>query len=163
MNRKQISTLLVLRNLGIQYEVESETSNTIIQKSVYLVQEANVNLGYYFNWYSYGPHCNNLSIDIEDANDISNSNSYLDKWELDHKTYKTLHRFKESLISTVNLSYKRWLELLSSTHFLISRKQVKTQNAKRLVTRFKKFNTDFTETEIKTALKSLQKFGIMDS
>lgn len=163
MNRKQISALLVLKELGIQHHMASFADRLTVQKSVYLAQAAGVELGHHYNWYLRGPYSPSLTQDVFDALDTHDADSILDGWELDSETREKLSRLKVWFTPSADLPHPLWLELLASTHFLITRKQVATQNAGKLVKQLKKFDKDFTKAQVQTALKKLRSAGLLDA
>ncbi len=163
MNRKQVSALLVLKELGIQRDMQSFTDRLMVQKSVYLAQELGVGLGHHYNWYLRGPYSPSLTQDVFDALDVKDADSVVDEWELDPDTRGKLSQLKESFTPPSDLSDAHWLELLASAHFLISRKQVPTQDAGKLASHLKKFDKHFTKAQVQIALGRLQSIGLLDA
>lgn len=160
MNRKQISALLVLRELGIQHHMGSFSDRLRVQKSVYLAQEAGVDLGHHYSWYLRGPYSPTLTQDVFDAIENHEPDAVLPGWELDSATRERLSTLRTAF-SHPNLTESQWLELLASTHFLISRRQVAECDATTLQTQLKKFRKDFSESQVQDALDQLQAAGLL--
>lgn len=82
-----------------------------LQKFTYLLQSMfNLNIGYEFNWYHYGPYCMELT---KDAFNIS----FEEIPQIKFGETEAEDRFKEFL-SFVEGKDNNWLEIASSIHFL---------------------------------------------
>lgn len=161
MNRRQVSALLVLRELGIEPGMEFFADRLSVQKSIYLAQAAGVQLGHHYNWYLRGPYSPSLTQDVFDAIENSELPLSLEGWELDSGTRKTLSALRERFSAPPNLSRPLWLELLASTHFLVDRKQVAAADADVLTDQLRKFGKNFTAEQVLEALRRLQSAGLL--
>ena len=119
MNRRQISALLVLRELEIKQQMESFDERLSVQKSIYLAQASGVDLGHYFNWYLRGPYAPSLTQDVFDAVQNYDMAAMSQGWILDEKTRSKLSKLRQGFEPPESLSKPSWLELLASVHFLI--------------------------------------------
>ena len=124
MENRLIALELVLKALGLPAKIDKLADRILLQKAIYLAQEAGVNLGYRFSWYVRGPYSTSLTRDYYDLKIAS-----ADDEEEPHG--KILHDSLKSKIdqiapimqvpSSVELSQSHWLELVSSLHYLRKR------------------------------------------
>lgn len=163
MNRRQISALLVLKELGIKYEMESFEERLSVQKSMYLAQAAGVNIGHYFNWYLRGPYSPGLSKDVFGAIQNYNADTATDGWELDQGTRTKLGKLKKAFEPPTPLKKPTWLELLASVHFLIDRKQVASREPRSLMAQLAKYRKVYTQEQVTEALKRLRNIGLLSN
>ena len=63
MDRQQIGLKLTLDALGQDLDLADFNRRLVLQKTVYLVQAAKVDLGYTFRWYLRGPYSPGLTRD----------------------------------------------------------------------------------------------------
>lgn len=124
MDTRLIVLELVLKELDIEPTIDSLDDRIRLQKAIYLSQEAGVPLGYRFSWYVRGPYSPSLTSDYYSLEVASNDDS-------DGNNRKRLRsdiRGKLSIIKPImsvpaalrnNLSHTMWLELVSSTHYLL--------------------------------------------
>src|SRR3989442_1336381 len=63
MDRQQIGLKLVLEALGRELRLDDFPSRLSLQKTIYLVQAAGVDLGYSYSWYLRGPYSSALTRD----------------------------------------------------------------------------------------------------
>lgn len=163
MDRRQIGTRLVLKELEQgENGLRDFSDRLILQKTIYLAQEAGVNLGYYFSWYLKGPYCTALTNDAfaireEVESDFDSSEG----WELDSKSKQRLVKLKQILPSGDKESRARTLELLASVHFLIDRGQVNGVDASAIRDLLLKYKKSFSEPEIKDAITNLRQVGLL--
>jgi len=163
MDKQQIAVRLSLKRIGIECTLDKFLYRLILQKSLYLVQEAGIQLGYYYNWYLYGPYCSNLAKDlfaIDDEIRISKEDES-DKWKLDEPSTNILNRIKPLFDIDDKSQLAKKLELFASLHFLVVRKKMDRQDIQSLKHTLKDFGKDFEESEITGALKELQDYGIL--
>lgn len=162
MNRQQISTLLVLKELGIKYRMESFDDRLCVQKTVYLAQAMGATLGHHFNWYLRGPYARGLTGDVFDAIGGYDPDSFLQRWVLDAEMKEKLAVLRPQLEAPAGLDQPKWLELLASVHFLLDRHQVSpSADAGELRERLEKFKKPFSESQIAEALRRLGDLGLL--
>ncbi|MCB9654401.1 MAG: hypothetical protein H6729_09770 [Deltaproteobacteria bacterium] len=156
MNRRQISALLILKELGIGYKMESFADRLSVQKSLYLAQAAGVDLGHYYNWYLRGPYSPTVTQDIFDAIENYDVATQIKEWELDQKTREGLSKLSTSFQPKEETAQPDWLELLASVHFLVKRQQVSTANPLALKSKLESYSKFFSEKQVSAALQQLQ-------
>ena len=161
MDGRQIASVLVLRELGIEPKLDLFKDRLIVQKAIYLAQAAGVDLGYFYGWYLRGPYCSSVADDlfaaVEDPQAVEDA---VDRWELDSEWRTKLDRFK-TLIEPEDDELARRLELWASVHFLVTRKQVKDRSAKAIAALLEKFGKDFEEEEVEGAVERLEEAGTL--
>ena len=89
-----------------------------LQKTIYLLQEFGLNLGYGFGWYKYGPYSSDL---VKDAYAVlyAEKDRYKQEtanWKFSKESKERFEEFKERLSHILNDPEK--LELLASVHFV---------------------------------------------
>jgi len=161
MNRRQVSALLMLKELGIKYEMESFDERLSVQKSVYLAQAAGADLGHYFNWYLRGPYSPSLTQDVFDAIQNFDADASTQGWELDAATRARLVTLRTSFDPPGALPQPSWLELLASVHFLIDRHQVSAADPDSITTQLARFGKTFTRDQVSEALQRLRRNGLI--
>lgn len=172
MDRRQISSLLVLKELGITPSLRTFDNRLLVQKAIYLAQAAGFDLGYYFGWYLRGPYCSSVAQDLFSAiEDPEDSKRTTAKWSLDSGSQADLAPLRELVCRPFGRApssnrvdeaqQARWLELLASVHYLIERKQVSTHGAKEIAKQLRAFNKNFDESEVQQALKELRARSIL--
>jgi len=162
MNRRQISTLLALEELGIEPKLDLFRDRLVLQKAVYLVQAAGCELGYFYGWYLHGPYCSALAKDVfAVVEDPESLDELGDRWVLDDESLKQLQRL-QALIPVNRANLPRHLELLASVHYLITRNQLPDRQPRTVMERLGKFGKNFTEEEVKEAITALQGAGLLN-
>jgi uncharacterized protein YwgA len=162
MNRQQIAVKLTLDKLGLDCSMKSFENRLILQKAVYLCQAAGVNLGYYYQWYLYGPYSPSLTRDAYTvAEAVGQEMDDSVGWKLDQSSTRRLKIVKILIPEDEKTEIKRQLELLASVHFLVNRQQVSGGNAKEITETLHRFKKDFREEEVKTALETLKENGLL--
>lgn len=117
MPKKRIEILLSivskLGNVNIQKLKEDFSERLLIQKTAYLLQVFDLNLGYRYTWYLHGPYSKELTTDIY------NINTSLKVVEI-HFTDEFFKNKFQKLLDFLSDKNKdpRWLELITSVHFL---------------------------------------------
>lgn len=162
MDRKQIALKLTIKGLGLPFKIDTFEDRLILQKAVYLAQAIGVNLGYYYQWYLHGPYCPSLTRDEyavagELAWDFDESKG----WTLDSVSRGRLKNLTNLIEKSERRELSRKLELLASVHFLVSRKQVHSSESKEILTTLKNFEKDFSEEEVREAMRELQKYELL--
>lgn len=162
MNRQQIAVKLTLDKLGLDCGMSSFEDRLILQKAVYLCQAAGVNLGYYYHWYLHGPYSPSLTRDAYAvAEAVAQGMDDSTGWKLDASSTQRLEKIKALIPKDEKATIKRQLELLASVHFLVNRQQISGRNAKEITETLSRFNKDFREEEVETALETLNRNGLL--
>lgn len=162
MDRQQIALKLTIDGLGLHFNIDAFDDRLILQKAVYLAQAIGVNLGYYYQWYIHGPYSPTLTQDeyaiaVELGQDIDESKG----WILDSVSQDRLKNLMNLIPKSGKKEVSRKLVLLASVHFLVSRKQIHSSEAKEMSTTLKKFGKDFSEEEVREAARELQLYGLL--
>jgi uncharacterized protein YwgA len=160
MDRQQIGVKLVMDALGLLVKTTTFNDRLILQKAIYLSQAKGIDLGYFYQWYLYGPYCPSLVRDASDIEqeivlDIDDSKS----WSLDKDSLADLEDLK-SLIPEDDNERKKALELLASVHFLVDRKQVSGKDENEITETLRRFKKDFTKKEVKKAIGDLSEHAL---
>jgi len=162
MDRQQIGVKLTIDGLSLDFKVNSFQDRLIMQKAVYLAQAAGVNLGYYYHWYLYGPYSPSLTRDeYAIAMAISADMDESKGWKLDDSSSQRLEKIQGIFAEPDRNKLAKKLELLASVHFLIERKQVSKVDTRRITATLARFNKDFSEEEVKKALRELISYGLL--
>ena len=161
MDRREIGLRLTIDALGLPFQVSRFEDRLILQKAIYLAQAAGVELGYFYNWYLHGPYCPALAEDAFSVNvAIAGGNDESKPYLLAEESSKALGGIKAIIKKTNPELLARKLELLASVHFLIDRKQVSGRDPKTIVERLERFNKDFDEAAVTSALTELDNCGL---
>jgi len=161
MDRRQIGLKLVLEALGLEAKLGTFDDRLILQKAIYLAQEAGANLGYFFRWYLYGPYCPALTKDafaVEE--DMAAGFDDAEGWILGSDLQEALEKVKPPLAADP-ASRRRKLELLASVHFLLTRKQVTSERPADICEVLQRYSKDFTQEEVEQALNTLRNHGLL--
>ncbi len=170
MDRRQIASLLTLKELGIDASMKSFRDRLVVQKVIYLSQAAGLDLGYYYGWYIRGPYCSPVADDMFAA--FADPNGIVDayeNWSLGPETKKKLEPLGKLLekakfdpnAESSDPKLARHLELLASVHYLIERKQVTHHGPKAITKKLNDCGKNFAEKEVAQALHDLKKAGVL--
>lgn len=163
MDRQQIALKLAADGVGLDFKIDSFRDRLILQKAIYLVQAAGVHLGYYYQWYLYGPYSPSLTRDeyavaADHAQGLDDSKG----WSLDKQSRKKLEDLRGLVKSKDRAHLARNLELLASVHFLIARQQVaKPDDDQQIADVLKRFGKDFDREDVKRARRELSEHGLL--
>lgn len=162
MDRQQIGLKLTVDGLELPFLINTFEDRLILQKAVYLAQTAGVNLGYYYHWYLYGPYSPSLTRDeYAIYTDISAGMDESEGWKLDDSSSQRLEEIREVFTEPERDKLAKKLELLASVHFLIERKQVSQRITEEITSILRRFNKDFSEEEVRNALRELKDYGLL--
>jgi uncharacterized protein YwgA len=160
MDRQQIGLKLTVDGLNLPFQINTFEDRLILQKAVYLAQAVGVNIGYYYHWYLHGPYCPSLTRDeyaIGYGQDADDSEG----WKLDDESAERLKKLQNLIPKGDRSEARQKLELLASVHFLVSRRQVRQNDAGEITATLKRFNKDFSEEEVQKALRELKDYGLL--
>ncbi|HWL52823.1 MAG TPA: hypothetical protein VNQ90_10325 [Chthoniobacteraceae bacterium] len=160
MNRQQIRLGLALQEAGVDLSVKKFDQRLVLQKAVYLLQEANIHLGYRFRWYLKGPYSPDLADDVFTVAALPDKGaSEVANWELDAASKKKVSLLKALFSKHTGPSLAKHLELLASVLFLVRTGQAGPGNIRRIVEILHKNNKHFNESEVTGAFKELSSHG----
>ena len=121
MDTKLVALSLVLQELGVGLTIDSLEDRILLQKAVYVSQQADVDLGYRFSWYIRGPYSPSLAKDYYrlEAATVDEPEPTRGK-KLRPHVGKKLRELRPlmSVPKGVKLNPSEWLELVSSIHYL---------------------------------------------
>ena len=159
MNTQQAALGLALSEVGIPIDVSTFDDRLILQKTTYLLQQAEVHLGYRFRWYLRGPYSPDLTEDVFlFARNHAESKKELSGWELDEISKKRIEKIK-GLFSVSREKLALHLELLASVLFLLVTKQAMASHPQQLSDILKANDKNFEAGEVSQAIESLAKHG----
>ena len=161
MDRQQIGLKLALDALGQGVSLSDFDSRLILQKTIYLAQAAQVDLGYSFSWYLKGPYSPGLTRDAFALKaELAQSADDLSGWKLDSTSVERLSRLRGVIHSIPDSTRARRLELLASVHFLLRTRQASSSDVagvRDILRRNQKF---YSELEIRQAIEELKSHGL---
>lgn len=161
MNRSQVLLSLVLNEAGVPVSVEEFDNRLLVQKAVYLLQQAGVQLGYPYNWYVRGPYSSRLAGDLFYLAEMEKDESQeIESYALGGKTRQIVAKVKGLLDKAGNLSERaKELELLASVLFLIKTGQAKPSDDQRLSSILKSNGKPFEPDQAQRAVDLLHSYG----
>jgi uncharacterized protein YwgA len=163
MDRQQIGLKLALDALALPLELSDFDRRLILQKTIYLVQSARVDLGYTFRWYLRGPYSPGLTRDAFALKAESQESEDLQGWSLDAPSLERLGQLRKMIESIPSEKQSSRLELLASVHFLIQTRQANDSNVAHLREVLHKNDKPFSEDEIRQAIEELKKHELFPS
>ena len=163
MDRRQIALKLVVDGIRLRFEIGSFEDRLILQKAVYLVQAAGVDLGYHYQWYLYGPYSPSLTRDeFAVVTELAQGYDESEGWTLDESSNATLDKLQSLVGEEDRSKVARQLELLGSVHFLITHEQVANADDDQQITEvLKRFGKDFDERDVQWARGELRRHGLL--
>ena len=161
MDERQIGLVLALKELGVDGDVSGFDARLILQKTIYLIEEAGIRLSYPFNWYLRGPYSPALARDLFD---LASSDEDIDGWVLDDHSRAVAQRIKP-LISDppdedADVKASR-LELLASLHYLAHRRGVSLDDAGEATAQLARNGKHFSKAEVAFAIQALRNVELL--
>lgn len=161
MNMPQIGTRLALKALGVELNLSTFDGRLSVQKAIYLAKAAGLDCGHYFSWYLRGPYSAELTKDaFSIAAEIAGGEDESTGWKLDDQIAGKLREIGQLIPSGDTSAAARKLELLASVHFLVDRLQVANADPESIVKVLRRYDKDFSEREVETALEELRTHGL---
>lgn len=156
MNRRQIALKLALNDIGIPTKLDAFDDRLILQKTIYLLQQAGVPLGYHFSWYIRGPYCASLTSDAYE--------SFLEEtpsdWALSPELKNKIKTIKP-LIDSLLFDSAKALENLASVLFLLKTQQSDVSNIQSIVQKMISAGKTVNNSDVETILKKLKDYGLI--
>jgi hypothetical protein len=160
MNRQQILLALALAEAGIPVRVGQFEERLLLQKAVYLLQEAGVHLGYRYRWYLRGPYSTDLASDVFFlASQGASVEQELASWQLDSESKAHIGRLKTLFSGQALGELVKRLELLASVLYLVRTHQVRAGAPRRISEILKANNKPFGQGDVLGALRQLRGYG----
>ncbi len=157
MDRQQLGTKLTLDALNLPLDLVTFDDRLILQKAIYLAKAAGHDCGHFFRWYLRGPYSPELTRDLFSIKaEIDAGSDETKGWTLEQAALDRLAHVRPLIPNVDSSSKARRLELLASVHFLVERRQISRADAGALRELLAKYDKDFTENDIKDALRNLQ-------
>lgn len=158
MNRRQIALKLVLDELGMDQSMVSFDDRLMLQKTIYLLQQMGIHLGYPFSWYLRGPYSRDLTADAFANLEASSPEG----WVLHAKQKETIARAKEFFGKVAPSSRKaRELEKLASVLFLVNTRQAPADDNESITARMTAAGKDFSREEVDDAVRVLREHALL--
>ena len=156
MNRRQIALKLVLEELGVPETMDSFDDRLILQKAIYLAQQAGIPLGYHYYWYLRGPYSRELTADA-----FAMLGEAPAGWSLDEGSKQKLGKLNEffSELKTEPNPVKAF-ELFASVLFAVVTGQAQAGDGNRITQLMHAAGKNFSLDEVNVAVLRLreQKF-----
>ena len=160
MDRTQIGVGLAIQYLGLPTSLKSFDDRLVLQKAIYLAQEAGVDFGYFHHWYLRGPYCPSLTRDLYDMLEGPESvEEGLQDWELDQASQNSLETIRK--ICADGPDRPEGLELLASVHFLITRNQADASDPNEIAQTLRNYRKNYSETDVASALEKLRECKLL--
>ena len=158
MNRRQIALKLVLDGLGLAPTMDSFDQRLALQKTIYLVQQIGVPLGYHFSWYLRGPYSSELTSDA-----FANLDSEApESWNLSESLHAKLSAVKPFIDKIKKKRDSvRELEKLASVLFVIKTGQATAKETDKITSRMKAAGKGFSQEEVDNAVQNLRENGFL--
>ena len=147
----------ILRNFYDSLDMAQFDMRLKIQKVVYLMKAKDMNLGYDFSLYLYGPYSIELTRDAFQISDLVKNFSGIDKVIPSDKK-EDFSKFILELEKDSRKDNPVWLEIVASYLFL---KRIGYESDKEIIKRIKEKRPDFNipEDEIKKIIKEINEGG----
>lgn len=122
MTKRLILLKLILDKIGSDdLELDTFSKRLNLQKRIYLVQLAGLDLGYRYNWYLRGPYCPTLTDDaFALKEELKFGSEDYAEYELTSTAERSIRKAERiwAIPEGENVSPAVWAELLASLHYL---------------------------------------------
>ena len=160
MDMRQIGIKLAMDSLGLSLTAETFADRLILQKTIYLVEAASLDLGYFFTWELRGPYCRALAGDgTALMEELDTDYDESKNWAFDEDCLAVIKKIRPLFESDDRSALAQHLELLASVHFLLDRQQVRTRNPSDICSVLKEYGKPFSEPDVSSALEELHRYG----
>lgn len=140
MNTREIALKLLLDSLEIPTSIKTFDDRKRVQKAVYLIQRADILLGYEFGWYIRGPYCSDLTRDYYSLARalVTDQKDHVGK-KLKKSVLDKLNRIRPLLVKPDWFSgpQEDWLELVASLDYLVNTCKYSNEKARTIFQREK--------------------------
>lgn len=161
MNRNQVVLSLVLGASEVPISVRDFFARLTVQKAVYLLQEAGIQMGYPYSWYVRGPYSSRLAEDLFYLADLEKEEAdELKAYTLGEKTRAIVEGVKTLVAPQIDaVARAKHLELIASVLFLIRTGQAKPAEHAKLSAVLKANGKAFEPDDAEKAVASLRRYG----
>ncbi len=165
MNQRLIGIYLVMKELLGSFSLNSFDNRLFLQRTIYLLQILGIDLRFRFAWHLRGPHSDALALCAFEINSSEKMKTDFNSLILRPEVLQILERLVQWMEKKpTDLSKSRWLELLSSIHYLKHISQPSPSVTPISVRKYLKItNTlEFCEQDIRAAWEVLNEAGLID-
>ncbi len=164
MDRQKILLAKSFEAVGIELRTDNFDNRLILQKAVYILQQAGIQLGYRYGWYLRGPYSPELTNDVFSVlKEGEEAEKELKRWRLDNNLSGLLQNLKPLLVvegeSTEEQSKR--LELIASVLFLLKTNQAKETDHERTSLILKKNGKNFDTNQVEQAITELKQYSLL--
>ncbi len=162
MTNRQIALRLVTKYLDVPIHQTLFDDRLVLQKAIYLVQQAGVDMDYRYSWYLRGPYCSDLT---RDAYEMRSEESDIQEWSIGPIYQGMLSRIKglidelkeEAPNDTVARKFERYASIL----FAIATGQVAVDSHDRVMDLMHAAGKEYSLQEIQNTIGDLKKYGLL--
>ena len=164
MDKQQIGLMLALDAVKVRLYLRSFNDRLIIQKAVYLIQKAGLDLGYNFRWYLRGPYSSALTRDaFALAAELQHGETEHQGWRLDKSSKSRLGGLRKLFSISPASKRARRLECFACVHFLVTERQRRTKDVQLIKEDLCKHGKPFSDNEISKAIHDLSQHGLIQT
>ena len=164
MDRQQILLAKSLEAARIPLSVATFDDRLILQKSVYLLQSAGIQLGYRFRWYLKGPYSPDMTANAFGiVNEGESGAAELMGWKLDETSAQIGQRLHPLLCREGESAsdQARRLELLASVLFLFKTRQAQAADPVGTAAILKKNGKNFSADDVTGAVAEMRDYALL--
>jgi len=164
MERQQILLAKSLEAARIPLSVSTFDDRLILQKTVYLLQAAGIQLGYRFRWYLKGPYSPDMTANAFGiVNEGESGVAELKGWKLDEPSAQIAQRLQPllHLAGGSASDQARRLELLASALFLFKTRQAKPTDPAGTAAILQKNGKNFEADEVAKAVAEMRTYALL--
>jgi hypothetical protein len=164
MDRQQIGLKLTWEALGLPLQLDSFAARLMLQKAIYLVQEAGVQLGYGFRWYLRGPYSPDLTRDaFAIIAALNQSISESQGWRLDDVSVGRIRELQKRFAHVSPAHLPKKLELLASVQFLRKTSSGRGKSSTELADLLRQLGKAYSPEQVRQAIMELAEYGFPDA
>jgi hypothetical protein len=164
MTQSQILLAKSLEAAALRPSVDSFEDRLILQKSVYILQSAGIQMGYRFRWYLKGPYSPDMTADaFALAGAGAGGVAELSRWKLDEPSAEKATKLQPLLAhpqEDTSARAKR-LELLGSLLFLLNTRQATVSDPNKASQILNSSGKPFSAVEVSGAITELREYGLI--
>ena len=162
MNRQQSLLALTLREAQVPLSVKTFDDRLVLQKAVYLLQAANIHLGYRYRWYLRGPYSTEVASDaFFIVGQHETLNEELKRWVVDDTSRQRIEQLQPLFTPNGRRPISQRLELLASVLFLLKTNQAEASAPDNIARILKINDKPFNEQDVQEALAELRQYDLV--
>lgn len=163
MDRQQILLAKSLEAADLPLALTSFDDRLILQKAVYLLQSAGIQIGFRFHWYLRGPYSPDLTsaaFGILQEGHVGKTE--LQRWNLDEASADKARKISELFQpKDTKAAIARRLELLASLLFLSKTKQLNLTEAEKAVAILEQNDKFYSIKDVEQAVEDLRRYALV--